>query len=1183
MKTQHQTLGWIAASALCISALVVSLFGAYRQIEAAAEATQHTQRVLSGANGVLSTLKDAETGQRGFLLTGDERFLEPYLDASGSIKAEIDSLGRLTQSSDAKGHLQAILPLVDAKMTELKRLIDLRRSSGLMAAQAAISAGPGRLLMDSIRTEIDGFIEQEQLRYAAQESTFQSTMGRLFVVIALASLLAALLGMGIAYLVFRQSRQHAKEQVYLETQHLLAVQQATNLELKRANETLQVSEERLAVTLKSIGDGVIATDAQGRVTLLNPLAELLTGWTQAEAHGRPVDEVFHIVNQETRLPAAIPVMEALSSGTIQGLANHTVLIARGGTECDIADSCAPIRGHDTQVVGAVLVFRDVTAEYAIQKSLRAQQFYTRSLIESNIDAMIATDPSGHITDVNQQMVALTGFSREQMMGSPFKNYFSDPERAQAGILRVLSEKRVSDYELTTRPKVGPETVVSYNASVFLDRDGNIEGVFASARDITERRRMDTLLLEKNTELERARSIADKANRAKSEFLATMSHEIRTPMNGVIGMLDVLEQSSLNGPQLEMTNVIHDSAFALLAVINDILDFSKIEANKLETERVPMSIADTVESACVNMNQFAMKKGVELTLFVDPAIPASVLGDPGRIRQVLINLTNNAIKFSSKLNRVGRVSVRAILSERLDRNCTVDFQVCDNGIGIDESTRARLFNAFIQADNSITRTFGGTGLGLAISGQLVELMGGTIVVQSVLTEGSNFTVRLPFAESDDVLLPGTTPGVLQGLRCLVLVGTNGMGEDIVSYLTHASAIVERATSMEVAQRWIQAHPGGLCVVIADVADCQTTAGALRRAFSQQSGQERHFVVIGRGKRRLPRVEALDVVSVDGNLLTRNALLHTVAIAAGIDIAPAIDTQDEPVRFAPAPATRDAARREGRLILVAEDNEYNQKVILQQLMLLGRTADIANNGREALKRWQSGDYGILLADLHMPEMDGYELTTAIRAAETGDAHIPIIAFTANALKGEAEHCIAVGMDDYLSKPVQMVQLKAMLKKWQPVVASGMMPLESPGIDASTTLGTATANAAASPWVVPVDVKVLEALIGNDITVLCEFLRDFRTSAARTAGDLRTAHGAGQPATVHALAHKLKSSARAVGALRLGALCADLEAAGQENRADTLSLIVPEFEKEFARVDRFLLGYLSMRSDKTSLNRA
>ena len=242
----------------------------------------------------------------------------------------------------------------------------------------------------------------------------------------------------------------ARKQVEAERQRLLEIQEETHKQLQQTNVTLQVSEEKLAVTLNSIGDAVIATDAEARVTLLNPLAEQLTGWTQTEATGRPVDEIFHIINKETRLPATIPVLATLAHGTIQGLANHTVLIARDGSECDIADSCAPIRDRDGQVIGAVLVFRDVTGEYAVQQALRDQQFYTRSLIESNIDAIMTTDPSGIITDVNQQMVALTGCTRDELIGTPFKNYFTDPERAEAGIKLVLSEKKVTDYELTAR-------------------------------------------------------------------------------------------------------------------------------------------------------------------------------------------------------------------------------------------------------------------------------------------------------------------------------------------------------------------------------------------------------------------------------------------------------------------------------------------------------------------------------------------------------------------------------------------------------------------------------------------------------------------------------------------------------------------------------------------------------------
>jgi len=277
----------------------------------------------------------------------------------------------------------------------------------------------------------------------------------------------------------------------------------------------------------------------------------------------------------------------------------------------------------------------------------------------------------------------------------------------------------------------------------------------------------------------------------------------------------------------------------------------------------------------------------------------------------------------------------------------------------------------------------------------------------------------------------------------------------------------------------------------------------------------------------------------------------------------------------------------LILIAEDNEINQKVILQQLMLLGQTADIANNGREALKRWQSGDYAILFADLHMPEMDGYELTAAIRAAEnavneagpseTGKHRTPIIAFTANALKGEADHCRAIGMDDYLSKPVQLSDLKAMLEKWLPVVSSDPLPGEttSPQVN---SFGIADEKICrAEPDLplrgegnVPVDVKVLKALIGDDETIIREFLHDFRLSATKIAEELRTACAAGQTADAGALAHKLKSSARSVGALALGILCAEMEKTGKDGNAEELTVLLPKFEQELASVESYLDEY-------------
>jgi signal transduction histidine kinase/HPt (histidine-containing phosphotransfer) domain-containing protein len=557
---------------------------------------------------------------------------------------------------------------------------------------------------------------------------------------------------------------------------------------------------------------------------------------------------------------------------------------------------------------------------------------------------------------------------------------------------------------------------------------------------------------RTADLEHARVEAEQANRAKTDFLVNMSHEIRTPMNGVIGMIDVLKQSGLDDRQTEMANIIHESAFALLAVIDDILDFTRIEAGKLQIGSTPMAIASVVEGVGETLENLAKNKQVELALFTDPSIPAQVLGDAGRLRQVLLHLANNAIKFSGGKRRHGKVSVHTRLVESTPEQILLEFRVADNGIGMDAATRARLFTAFTQADASTTRNFGGAGLGLAISGQLVKIMGGEIKVQSEPGTGSTFTVYLSFA------LPPTV----------------------------------------------------------------SDAGA-------------EYIAAGQAKQH-------DRENMSG---------------------------DEKVT--PAPLSREEAHRQGRLILIAEDNEINQKVILQQLKLLGQTADVADNGCEALERWQGGGYGLLLTDLHMPLMDGYELTAAIRAAESVRAkdfspqqnpRTPIIAITANALKGEAEHCRSVGMDDYLSKPVQLANLGAMLEKWLPSVAS---------VGRALPAGEETCRAQPDLQLpVPVDINVLKKLVGDDEATLREFLQDFRISAATIATELRTACAEGWAAVAGAAAHKLKSSARSVGALALGELCAEMERAGKIGDTAALAVLLPRFEHELASVEHFLEGY-------------
>ncbi len=662
------------------------------------------------------------------------------------------------------------------------------------------------------------------------------------------------------------------------------------------------------------------------------------------------------------------------------------------------------------------------------------------------------------------------------------------------------------------------------------------------RDIRERVRIAAAL-------ELAQREAQRATRAKSEFLAAMSHEIRTPLNGVAGMIDVLQQSSLAGQQVEMVGLIRESTDSLLIIIDDILDFSKIEAGKLEVEKAPISIVRVVEQTCALANRLAERKDVSLTLFIDPAIPDQVLGDAARLRQILLNLAANAIKFSSGLERAGQVAVRTSLAETVGEHVVVEFRVIDNGIGMSLETVAKAFSSFMQADVSTTRKYGGTGLGLAISKQLAVLMGGDIQIDSTEGSGSTFTVRLPFIEVAAVT-PAASASPIVGLTCLVIGEPAGIANDLAAYLSSDAATVARVPDLAAAREWSRRQTPAELVWVVDAGQDLLASAELEELISARADTALRavLVVVGRGPRRSPRAEADGLIIIDGNALTRNTLARAVAMAAG-------RVAEEPLGNGPSKAslprvalTRAEALAHRRLILVAEDNEINQRVIRQQLELLGYAADVASTGRDALERVKCGDYALLLTDLHMPEMDGYDLALAVRLAENGGRRLPIVALTANALKGEADRCRAVGMDDYLSKPASLTELAALLERWLSTEQAGMAP--------------ATAGA------VPVDVAVLEALVGRDQQIVREVLQEFGESAARMGRELIADCMTGRPADAAATAHKLKSSARSVGALKLGELCAVIESAGLSADQVACTLLARQFEAEL----RAVISYLS-----------
>ncbi|MDP3863077.1 MAG: response regulator [Rhodoferax sp.] len=775
-------------------------------------------------------------------------------------------------------------------------------------------------------------------------------------------------------------------------------------------------------------------------------------------------------------------------------------------------------------------------------------------VSQSPNSIVITGLDATIEYVNEGFIRVTGYSREEVIGKNPRILHSGktPPEVHRDMWAHLVRDESWKGEFINRRKDGSDYVESIFVSPVHDTDGRITHYLAIKEDVTERKQAEAALLqlnetleqrvvERTVDLEQARCVADAASLAKSAFLATMSHEIRTPMNGVIGMADVLAQSSLTAHQVDLVNTIRDSANSLLGIIDDILDFSKIEAGRLELEREPVCVADLVEGLCNSLVPVASRKGVELTLFVAPETPERVLSDDVRLRQVLYNLLGNAIKFSGgQPGKRGRVLVRVEVVQTTPLRLAL--RIADNGIGMTPATLAELFTPFSQAEVSTTRRYGGTGLGLTICKRLVDLMQGEISVESTPGAGSAFTVTLPFELAAEQ--PVRSQPDLSGLTCILLESPDLHADDLRRYLAHAGADVYLASDTAAVLRL--AEPLAELVVLVLAADMAMAPVDL--AAEPKLRQ----LLITRGVRRRARVEPSSVVTLDGNALRRLALLRAVAVAAGRASPEVFHEKTENFMLGVVePPTIAEARSQGCLILVVEDDEINQKVILRQLALLGYAAEIASNGVEALRLWRDGRYALVLTDLHMPEMDGYTLADTIRREEAGRSRVPILALTANALRGEANRARAAGLDEYMTKPVQLVALRAMLGKWMPQASGSAIPTAVPKKKQVQDKSI-------------IDVTVLEALVGDDPAIVNEFLTVYLASSRDIMEEMRVILAAGDSCQVGALAHKLKSSSRAVGALALGDLCAELENLGKTEDMAAIEKAMVQFKAHLTMVE-------------------
>ncbi len=918
-------------------------------------------------------------------------------------------------------------------------------------------------------------------------------------------------------------------------------------------EALKISEEKYRTIFENVQDVFYQTDLTGTIIDISPSIERYSRYPREELIGKPVETVY--LNPSDR--------KALMK----------MLLDKG----EVVDIQIPLRTKDNLIVptsiNAHLLFddngrptgvegslRNLTERIKAENSLRETSSRLSTLIQNLHSGILVINEEGKILLANEQ------FRRIFAIDSSLPEILSmESDELQTAVGSVVPDRerfneRIAEILLWREPVVREEFVL--NNGTILERDyvpivveGEYKGHLWQFHDVTESRKAQDILAryaedlyrakqqteQQNTALERqshelidAREAALQASKLKSEFVANMSHEIRTPMNGVLSIAELLRETELTKEQKDYVGIIINSGESLLKIINDILDFSKIEAGKLTIEETEFDLASVVDETVTLLAYKANEKRIELISHIYNDVPTLLRGDPVRIRQIITNFVGNAVKFTEQ----GEVIVRVTLERRTERGVVLRFSISDTGIGIPQDIQKKLFQPFTQADGSTTRKYGGTGLGLTISKQLVDMMHGTVGLDSEPGKGSTFWFTVPFeVQSADRTTP-TRP--LPSLPVLIVDDNDTNRMMLMQYCASWGLRPDEANDAASALVLIDHRKTTGDQYRLVVLDMQMPGmNGLQLAMNIRRSVNGEMKILMASSMKVP-ADQWHGAGIDQFLLKpirKNELYSTLVSLFGGD------TAGLPVpSVSPQPLSLNSMK-----ILIAEDNPVNQKVAVKMLERLGVVPDVVSSGKEAVDAVRNVHYDIVLMDVQMPEMDGLEATRTIRALEKDKRHTTIIAMTANALQGDRERCLQAGMDDYLSKPVKQQELRGMLEKW--------------GV--GTVSGAARAAVHTDPSVMIDPARIAEMREIGDEALLTELLTIFLDDTGSTLREMKTAFDGKDAKHLRECSHKIKGSSANLGILSIRRISAVIEEHAKNERIAEARPAYEELAAEFVKV--------------------